>query len=90
MCLAVILIFLSIHDIDNESLVVWHAVLCRVALYSSAYWHQGVLLQMTFFYLFASQQIIRENAIAALRACLALMAQRETKETQRPTWYSVS
>eukprot|EP00117_Sycon_ciliatum_P040328 scpid3818/ scgid5118/ Serine/threonine-protein kinase mTOR; FK506-binding protein 12-rapamycin complex-associated protein 1; FKBP12-rapamycin complex-associated protein; Mammalian target of rapamycin; Mechanistic target of rapamycin; Rapamycin target protein 1 len=35
-----------------------------------------------------SKQIIRENAIAALRACLALMAQRETKETQRPTWYS--
>ncbi|XP_074653906.1 serine/threonine-protein kinase mTOR-like [Tubulanus polymorphus] len=31
--------------------------------------------------------VIREAAVAALRAALVVTAQRETKETQRPLWY---
>ena len=37
------------------------------------------------------QQAIREGAVEALRACLVILAQRETKEMQkRPIWYNVS
>ncbi|KAJ8022045.1 Serine/threonine-protein kinase mTOR [Holothuria leucospilota] len=36
------------------------------------------------------KQAIREAAVAALRACLELTAQRETKEMQRPHWYEQS
>ena len=36
------------------------------------------------------QQAIREAAVSALRACLELTAQRETKEMQKPQWYKVS
>ncbi|PIK33481.1 target of rapamycin [Apostichopus japonicus] len=36
------------------------------------------------------KQAIREAAAAALRACLELTAQRETKEMQRPHWYEQS
>ncbi|CAH1772250.1 unnamed protein product [Owenia fusiformis] len=31
--------------------------------------------------------LIREGAVAALRAALVVTSQRETKESQRPTWY---
>ena len=38
-----------------------------------------------------TQQAIREGAVEALRACLVILAQRETKEMQkRPIWYNVS
>ncbi|XP_041480411.1 serine/threonine-protein kinase mTOR-like [Lytechinus variegatus] len=33
------------------------------------------------------KQAIREAAVSALRACLELTAQRETKEMQKPQWY---
>ncbi|CAH1240669.1 MTOR [Branchiostoma lanceolatum] len=33
------------------------------------------------------KQAIREGAVAALRACLVLTSQRETKEMQKPQWY---
>ncbi|XP_071805479.1 serine/threonine-protein kinase mTOR-like isoform X2 [Asterias amurensis] len=33
------------------------------------------------------KQSIREAAVAALRACLELTSQRETKEMQKPQWY---
>ncbi|XP_038044243.1 serine/threonine-protein kinase mTOR-like [Patiria miniata] len=33
------------------------------------------------------KQAIREAAVAALRACLELTSQRETKEMQKPQWY---
>jgi len=36
------------------------------------------------------KQAIREGAVAALRACLVLTSQRETKEMQKPQWYRVS
>ena len=39
------------------------------------------------------KQVIREGAAAALRACLVLTSQRETKESQAPyfrkSWYQV-
>lgn len=37
------------------------------------------------------QQAIREGAVEALQACLVILAQRETKEMQKPPiWYTVS
>lgn len=43
------------------------------------------------FHLACPQQAIREGAVEALRACLVILAQRETKEMQkRPIWYTVS
>jgi len=35
------------------------------------------------------QALIREKAVSALRACLALTAQRETKEAANPIIYQV-
>lgn len=35
------------------------------------------------------KQAIREGAVSALRACLILTTQRETKEMQKPQWYKV-
>lgn len=35
------------------------------------------------------KQAIREGAVAALRACLILTTQRESKEMQKPQWYRV-
>ncbi|XP_059807691.1 serine/threonine-protein kinase mTOR isoform X1 [Hypanus sabinus] len=40
-----------------------------------------------FYAVWDSKQAIREGAVAALRACLILTTQRETKEMQRPQWY---
>lgn len=36
------------------------------------------------------KQAIREGAVSALRACLILTTQRESKEMQKPQWYRVS
>ncbi len=36
-----------------------------------------------------SKQAIREGAVSALKACLILTTQRETKEMQKPQWYKV-
>lgn len=35
------------------------------------------------------KQAIREGAVSALRACLILTTQRESKEMQKPQWYRV-
>lgn len=42
-----------------------------------------------FYAVWDSKQAIREGAVSALRACLILTTQRETKEMQKPQWYKV-
>lgn len=43
-----------------------------------------------FYAVWDPKQAIREGAVSALRACLILTTQRETKEMQKPQWYKVS
>ncbi|XP_042586295.1 serine/threonine-protein kinase Tor-like isoform X3 [Cyprinus carpio] len=40
-----------------------------------------------FYAVWDSKQAIHEGAVSALRACLILTTQRETKEMQKPQWY---
>lgn len=42
-----------------------------------------------FYAVWDPKQAIREGAVSALRACLILTTQRETKEMQKPQWYKV-
>lgn len=67
-------------------------VLRELAVSAPTFFFQQVqpFFDNIFFAVWDSKQAIREGAVSALRACLILTTQRETKEMQKPQWYKVS
>ena len=66
-------------------------VLRELALGAPTFFFQSVqpFFESLFPVVWDPKQAVREAAVAALRACLQLTAQRETKEMQKPQWYRV-
>uniref|UniRef100_A0A4W3GLM4 Serine/threonine-protein kinase TOR n=1 Tax=Callorhinchus milii TaxID=7868 RepID=A0A4W3GLM4_CALMI len=64
-------------------------VLRELAVSAPTFFFQQVqpFFDNIFFAVWDSKQAIREGAVSALRACLILTTQRETKEMQKPQWY---
>uniref|UniRef100_UPI00358FB62C serine/threonine-protein kinase mTOR-like n=1 Tax=Myxine glutinosa TaxID=7769 RepID=UPI00358FB62C len=64
-------------------------VLRELALGAPTFFFQSVqpFFESLFPVVWDPKQAVREAAVAALRACLQLTAQRETKEMQKPQWY---
>lgn len=67
-------------------------VLRELAVSAPTFFFQQVqpFFDNIFYAVWDSKQAIREGAVSALRACLILTTQRETKEMQKPQWYKVS
>lgn len=66
-------------------------VLRELAVSAPTFFFQQVqpFFDNIFYAVWDSKQAIREGAVSALRACLILTTQRETKEMQKPQWYKV-
>lgn len=66
-------------------------VLRELAVSAPTFFFQQVqpFFDNVFYAVWDSKQAIREGAVSALRACLILTTQRETKEMQKPQWYKV-
>ncbi|CDQ74049.1 unnamed protein product [Oncorhynchus mykiss] len=64
-------------------------VLRELAVSAPTFFFQQVqpFFDNIFYAVWDQKQAIREGAVAALRACLILTTQRETKEMQKPQWY---
>ncbi|KAF0036725.1 hypothetical protein F2P81_012037 [Scophthalmus maximus] len=64
-------------------------VLRELAVSAPTFFFQQVqpFFDNIFYAVWDPKQAIREGAVAALRACLILTTQRETKEMQKPQWY---
>ncbi|RXN12610.1 serine threonine- kinase mTOR [Labeo rohita] len=64
-------------------------VLRELAVSAPTFFFQQVqpFFDNIFYAVWDSKQAIREGAVSALRACLILTTQRETKEMQKPQWY---
>lgn len=67
-------------------------VLRELAVSAPTFFFQQVqpFFDNIFYAVWDPKQAIREGAVSALRACLILTTQRETKEMQKPQWYKVS
>lgn len=67
-------------------------VLRELAVSAPTFFFQQVqpFFDNIFYAVWDQKQAIREGAVSALRACLILTTQRETKEMQKPQWYKVS
>lgn len=66
-------------------------VLRELAVSAPTFFFQQVqpFFDNIFYAVWDPKQAIREGAVSALRACLILTTQRETKEMQKPQWYKV-
>ncbi|KAG7266549.1 hypothetical protein CRUP_024048, partial [Coryphaenoides rupestris] len=64
-------------------------VLRELAVSAPTFFFQQVqpFFDNIFYAVWDPKQAIREGAVSALRACLILTTQRETKEMQKPQWY---
>uniref|UniRef100_A0A8C7XXK9 Mechanistic target of rapamycin kinase n=1 Tax=Oryzias sinensis TaxID=183150 RepID=A0A8C7XXK9_9TELE len=64
-------------------------VLRELAVSAPTFFFQQVqpFFDNIFYAVWDQKQAIREGAVSALRACLILTTQRETKEMQKPQWY---
>ena len=69
--------------------IVWYLFAVRIScLVELSMKPRGLVL--CFIVLFVFQPIIREGAVAALRAALTVTSQREGKASQTSQWYKVS